>query len=282
MVPAPPVLVAMLREHHAAYGTAPDGRLFRGTRGGPAQRVALRPCLAIRPRPRPRPRASRQRARPPRLRPAPRRPVPMAERRRRPRPDRRPGREQRRGPVHRLQPLHPRPRRPPQPADQPRPRATRSTWSVPVRGKPAVTPDPATYRRPASTPTARRPRTPSAICTCGRAPVPLIPRTATYRPRNRRQKRFSHWMRRHRKTARGPFLTVAAPAQESFWAGLRPGGQVTFRPVPARTAYSAKGLSAWTPASSKSFTLRVTTAMPCTRAVAAMSASITGMGCVYC
>jgi hypothetical protein len=25
----------MLRAHHAAYGTAPDGRLFRGTRGGP-------------------------------------------------------------------------------------------------------------------------------------------------------------------------------------------------------------------------------------------------------
>ena len=35
MVPAPPVLVAMLSAHHAAYGTAADGRLFRGTRGGP-------------------------------------------------------------------------------------------------------------------------------------------------------------------------------------------------------------------------------------------------------
>ena len=35
MVPAPPALAAMLRAHHAAYGTAPDGRLFRGTRGGP-------------------------------------------------------------------------------------------------------------------------------------------------------------------------------------------------------------------------------------------------------
>jgi integrase len=35
LVPAPPVLVAMFRAHHAAYGTAPDGRLFRGTRGGP-------------------------------------------------------------------------------------------------------------------------------------------------------------------------------------------------------------------------------------------------------
>src|ERR1019366_2818037 len=35
MVPAPPVLATMLRAHHAAYGTAPDGRLFRGARGGP-------------------------------------------------------------------------------------------------------------------------------------------------------------------------------------------------------------------------------------------------------
>jgi len=35
MVPAPPVLAAMLRAHHAAYGTAPDGRLFYGARGGP-------------------------------------------------------------------------------------------------------------------------------------------------------------------------------------------------------------------------------------------------------
>jgi len=58
MVPAPPVLVAMLRAHHAAYGTAPDGRLFRGTRGGPlsgsvdgrawqsARTLALGPALA--------------------------------------------------------------------------------------------------------------------------------------------------------------------------------------------------------------------------------------------
>ena len=35
MVPAPPVLVAMLRTHVTAYGTAPDGRLFWGIRGGP-------------------------------------------------------------------------------------------------------------------------------------------------------------------------------------------------------------------------------------------------------
>jgi integrase len=35
MVPVPPVLVAMLRAHVNTYGTAPDGRLFQGTRGGP-------------------------------------------------------------------------------------------------------------------------------------------------------------------------------------------------------------------------------------------------------
>jgi integrase len=34
-VPIPPVLVSMLRHHHRCYGTTPDGRLFRGTRGGP-------------------------------------------------------------------------------------------------------------------------------------------------------------------------------------------------------------------------------------------------------
>ena len=35
MVPIPPVLAAMLRAHCRCHGTAPDGRLFRGTRGGP-------------------------------------------------------------------------------------------------------------------------------------------------------------------------------------------------------------------------------------------------------
>jgi integrase len=57
-VPVPPVLAAMLRAHVVAYGTAPDGRLFRGTRGGPlsgsvygrawhsARAVALGPELA--------------------------------------------------------------------------------------------------------------------------------------------------------------------------------------------------------------------------------------------
>jgi hypothetical protein len=30
---APPVLAGMLRQHLHAFGIAPDGRLFRGTRG---------------------------------------------------------------------------------------------------------------------------------------------------------------------------------------------------------------------------------------------------------
>ena len=34
VVPIPPVLVAMLRQHLRESGTAPDGRLFRGARGG--------------------------------------------------------------------------------------------------------------------------------------------------------------------------------------------------------------------------------------------------------
>ena len=117
---------------------------------------------------------------PPPLRPAPRRPVTVAERRRGPRPDRRPGREQRRGPAHRLHPLHPRPRRPPQPADQPNPRAGPNTWSVPVRGKPAVAPDRATPRKLAATPTTRRAPKPSAM-------RPWIPHPAHRRPADPRR-----------------------------------------------------------------------------------------------
>jgi integrase len=35
IVPSPPELTALLREHLEEYGTTPDGRLFRGARGGP-------------------------------------------------------------------------------------------------------------------------------------------------------------------------------------------------------------------------------------------------------
>jgi len=163
MVPVPPVLTAMLRAHDAAYGTAPDGRLFRGTRGGPlsesvygrvwqaARILALGPELA----------ASGLARRPYDL--PPRRPVAVAEQRWRPRPDRRPGRTQRRGPAHRLQPLHPRPRRPPQPADRPRPRAASKTRSVPDREKASGVHRPRNpTERPAVAPAAMS-ATPSAI-----------------------------------------------------------------------------------------------------------------------
>ena len=49
MVPVPPVLAVMLRAHHAAYGTAPDGQAVPGNPRRPAQRIGLRPRLARRP-----------------------------------------------------------------------------------------------------------------------------------------------------------------------------------------------------------------------------------------
>jgi integrase len=36
-VPIPPQLATLLRDHIQAYGTAPDGRLFRSERGTPLQ-----------------------------------------------------------------------------------------------------------------------------------------------------------------------------------------------------------------------------------------------------
>jgi hypothetical protein len=135
MVQVSPVLVTVLRAHVTTYGIAPDGRLFRGTRGGPlsgsvysrawhrARVLSLGPELA----------ASGLARRP--LRPAARRLVHVAECRRGPSPDRGPGREQRRGPAHRLYPLHPRSRRPAQPANRALPWTAGGTWSVPVRQK---------------------------------------------------------------------------------------------------------------------------------------------------
>jgi integrase len=58
IIPIPPILVCLLRQHIRESGTAPDGRLFRGTRGGPlsesvygrvwraARQAALGPALA--------------------------------------------------------------------------------------------------------------------------------------------------------------------------------------------------------------------------------------------
>jgi hypothetical protein len=163
MVPVPPVLAAMLRAHVTAYGTAPDGWLCRGTRGGPlsesvygrawhsARALALGPELA----------ASGLARRPYDLRHgalslwlnAGGDPAQIAARA---------------GHsvavlltvyshcIHGHDDLF-------NQQIGPRPRTARRTWSVPVRGKPAVAP------------TARRARTPSAIC-------PWLPHPARRRP----------------------------------------------------------------------------------------------------
>ena len=80
---------------------------------------------------------------------------------------------------------------------------------------------------------------------------------------------------KHRST-RAERRAAGRAGNARIWHGTRQ------QALSSLTAYSAKGLRTWTPASSKSLTLRVTTVMPCTRAVAAMSASITGRGCAYC
>jgi len=52
VVPIPAVLADLLHRHLHAFGTAPDGRLFRGARGGMLSEsvYGLRPHLARRPR----------------------------------------------------------------------------------------------------------------------------------------------------------------------------------------------------------------------------------------
>jgi integrase len=59
VIPIPPVLVALLRQHLREHGTTPDGRLFRGARGGmlseslygriwhAARNAALGPAVAV-------------------------------------------------------------------------------------------------------------------------------------------------------------------------------------------------------------------------------------------
>jgi integrase len=46
IVPCPPELTALLRAHLDVHGTAADGRLFRGTRGGPLAESVYGPVWA--------------------------------------------------------------------------------------------------------------------------------------------------------------------------------------------------------------------------------------------
>jgi integrase len=55
IVPVPPALVILLRRHHDRYGTADDGRLFPGSRGGMLSEKYLLPGPAAGPHPRPAP-----------------------------------------------------------------------------------------------------------------------------------------------------------------------------------------------------------------------------------
>ena len=124
-IPIPPALVELLRDHLKRYGTGPDGRLFRTARGGPlndtgygevwqrARPLALTPAQQAIP------------AGPPPLRPAARRRVAVAQRRRARHRGRPPRRPRRRRPAQGLRQLHRRPGRRRQPAHRRRPRRAR-------------------------------------------------------------------------------------------------------------------------------------------------------------
>jgi hypothetical protein len=112
----------------------------------PAQRKQLRPHLARRPHPSPRARGGCHHSGPPPLRPAARRPVPLAERRRRTRPDRATGRAQHHHAARRLHPLHRRPGRHHQPADR----------TSPSRPEPSTSPDNKRFREPPVAPAGMR------------------------------------------------------------------------------------------------------------------------------
>jgi Aminotransferase class I and II len=121
-VPIPPVLVEMLRSHLRAWGTAPDGRLFRTSRGGLIQDSAYSAvwqgarAAALNPRP------ARIAPRPAPLRRPPRRCIPLAQLRRPRHRGRPPRRALRRRPPNGLRPLHRRPGRRRQQAHRRRPR----------------------------------------------------------------------------------------------------------------------------------------------------------------
>jgi hypothetical protein len=90
IVPTPPPLTRILRAHIRDFGTAPDGRLFTGVRGGELPTITDQS-----PPGRTHPRRASLTAGPPPVRPASRLPVYLAQRRRGPHPGRRMGRPQR-------------------------------------------------------------------------------------------------------------------------------------------------------------------------------------------
>jgi hypothetical protein len=110
-IPIPPALVRILRAHIQQYGTGPGGRLFRTARGGPLNDTGYGEVWQ---RARPQsthPRPAGVAAGPASLRPAARRGVAMAERRRARHRGRPPRRARHRRPAQGLRQLHRRPGR---------------------------------------------------------------------------------------------------------------------------------------------------------------------------
>jgi integrase len=105
-IPIPPDLVRLLRAHIRRYGTTPDGRIFQTARGGIIQDSAYSAAWAEARKERPHRSAVPVAARPPSLRPAPRRRLAVAELRGARDRGRPPRRARRRGPAQDLRPLH--------------------------------------------------------------------------------------------------------------------------------------------------------------------------------
>ncbi len=115
-IPAPPELVAMLREHITRFGAGPDGRIFRSERGNPIQ-ASTWWSMAEGPGRLAHSRAARRAAHDPALLPAARRSHPAAQRGRRRGHRRRVGRALGRSPAPHLPSLGRRPGRDPDRAD---------------------------------------------------------------------------------------------------------------------------------------------------------------------
>ena len=119
-VPCPPALATLLRDHLADSAARPEDPLFRGVQGRPLATITYRRAWD-RARERFDGRGVPLPASPPTLRPPPRMPFHLAQRRSSSNPGRRMGRPQRRGPAPRLRQVPRGPRRDRQAPDRCRP-----------------------------------------------------------------------------------------------------------------------------------------------------------------
>ena len=140
----------MLRHHYRCYGTTADGFACSAVPEAARSAKAATAAPGTPPAPRRWARGGCHHSGPPPLRPAARRPVPLAKRRRRTRPDRATGRAQHHHAPGRLHPLHRRPGRHHQPANR----------ACPPHPKPVTAGQQAVPRTAGTTPIL------SAICPC--------------------------------------------------------------------------------------------------------------------